>query len=86
MNQLTVRGFEPQLANVLQRMVKEEHISLNQAALRLMRKGAGLTAKQPDNCIGDQLDHFIGDWSDEEANALEQSTADLRAIDDEMWR
>lgn len=86
MDQLTVRGFEPTLAHILQRMVKEEHISLNQAALRLMRKGAGLATKQADNSIGNQLDQFIGDWSDEEAEALDQSVASLRTVDDELWR
>ena len=85
MEQLTVRGFEPQLAEILKRISREEHVSLNQAALRLMRKGAGIQSKK-ETGIGDQLDEFIGSWSAQEADALNQQTKQLRTIDDEIWQ
>ena len=85
MEQLTVRGFEPQLAEILKRISHEEHVSLNQAALRLMRKGAGIQAKKEIG-IGHQLDEFIGSWSDKEAEAFDQQVAALRTIDDEIWQ
>nr|CAA6811949.1 MAG: Unknown protein [uncultured Thiotrichaceae bacterium] len=85
MEQLTVRGFEPQLAKILKRISHEEQVSLNQAALRLMRKGAGLQAKQENN-IGNQLDEFIGSWSDKEAEAFNEQADQLRTIDKEMWK
>ena len=43
MNQLTVRGFDDELSAIMRRLAKQEGISLNQAALRLLRKGAGIT-------------------------------------------
>ena len=85
MEQLTVRGFEPQLAEILKHISQEERISLSQAALRLMRKGAGLQAKK-DAGIGSQLDEFIGSWSAEEAESFEKQVRQLRTIDDEIWQ
>ena len=43
MNQLTVRGFDDDLSASVRRLAKREGISLNQAALKLLRRGAGLT-------------------------------------------
>ena len=42
MNQLILSGFDEELAGKIQRVANQEGISLNQAALRLMRFGAGL--------------------------------------------
>ena len=57
MKQLTVRGFDDELSASLRRLAKSEGISLNQAALRLLRKGAGLTdSKGNPNVVGHSLD------------------------------
>ena len=64
MNQLTVRGFDDELSASLRSLAKSEGISLNQAALRLLRKGAGLTdSKGNPNAVGHSLDDFFGVWS-----------------------
>ena len=49
MKQLTVRGLDEELSERVRRLAEHEHISLNQAALRLLRKGAGLPASSPSN-------------------------------------
>lgn len=85
MEQLTVRGFEPQLAEILKRIAQEEQVSLSQAALRLMRKGAGIQTKKSTG-IGNQLDKFIGSWSAEEADLFDKHTGRLRTIDEELWQ
>ena len=43
MHQLTVHGFDDELSAAVRRLAKREGISLNQAALKLLRKGAGLS-------------------------------------------
>ena len=59
MNQLTVRGFDDELNDHLQRLARREGISLNKAALKLLRKGAGLTGDAGDDrTIGSSLDFF----------------------------
>ena len=45
MEQLTVRGFGDDLAERIQRLAIREGKSLNQTVLKLLRKGAGLTAR-----------------------------------------
>ena len=42
LNQITVRGGDDELSACLRRLAKREGLSLNQAALRLLRRGAGL--------------------------------------------
>lgn len=87
MQQLTVRGFDDELSARLRGLARREGISLNQAALRLLRKGAGLTGggRGPDT-VGSSLDDFFGSWTAEEADAVEAAIADFEVIDEEMWR
>ena len=86
MNQLTVRGFDDDLAGHIQRLAKREGISLNRAALKLLRKGAGLAdASRSADLVGSSLDHLIGSWSNEEAAELDQALEDLEAIDEAAW-
>ena len=66
MKQLTVRGFDHELAEHIRRLSKREGISLNQAALKLLRKGAGLSdPTRRADMVGTSLDHLIGTWTDE---------------------
>ena len=55
MRQLTVRGFDDELSSAIQGLAQREGISLNKAALRLLRKGAGLA----DGSEGRQEDWFF---------------------------
>ena len=87
MNQLTVRGFDDELAEHIRRLSKREGISLNQAALKLLRKGAGLAdLKRKVDTVGPSLDHLIGTWTDEEAAEMDQALEELEVIDEADWR
>lgn len=87
MQQLTVRGFDEELSARLRRLARREGTSLNQAALRLLRKGAGLTDDgRGSDTVGSSLDDFFGSWTAEEADAVEAAIADFKVIDEEMWR
>ncbi len=87
MQQLTVRGFDDELSARLRRLARREGISLNQAALRLLRKGAGLTDDgRGSDTVGSSLDDFFGSWTAEEADAVEAAIAEFKVIDEEMWR
>ena len=79
-NQLTVRGFDDELA-------ERDGTSLNQAALKLLRKGAGLAdpAHRPDT-VGSSLDHLIGSWSDDAAAELDAALEEFEVIDEAAWR
>lgn len=87
MNQITVRGFDDVLSARLRRLAKREGISLNQAALKLLRKGAGLAdgAERTDT-IGSSLDHLIGTWTEAEADELDCALKEFETIDEAVWK
>ncbi len=87
MEQLTIRGFEEELVLRIKKLAQNEGISLNQAVLRLLRKGAGLSErKETPDVVGSSLDHFIGTWSTKEAEEIEQAISDFEEIDETMWK
>lgn len=86
MKQLTIRGFNDELTREIQRIAKREGISLNQAVLKLLRKGAGLAEHSRENTIGASLDHLIGTWTAEEAEQVDRALEDFEEIDESMWR
>ena len=86
MNQLTVRGFDDELADRVQQLAKGQGISLNQAALKLLRKGAGLTNSTGDaDTVGSSLDHLIGTWTAAEADEMDSALKEFEVIDESIW-
>ncbi len=71
----------------LRRLARDHDMSLNKAALVLMRRGAGLETRHAKaDVVGDSLDHLMGIWSAEEAAELEAATRDFGRIDESLWR
>ena len=86
MSQLSVR-MDRELARELRALARREGISLNKAALRLLRKAAGLDQPaKPSNAIGDALDDLIGTWSTADARAMRRALKSFEKIDAELWR
>ncbi len=87
MSQLTIRGFEGELEQRLRQLARERGISLNRAALLLMRRGAGLESEtRGPGGIGAALDRFVGCWSAEQEKELLAAIEPLEQIDPELWR
>ena len=57
MEQLTVRGLGDELARAIQRLANRDGTSLNRAAVKLLRQGAGLNDGQGPDTVGSSLDH-----------------------------
>jgi len=87
MKQLSLRGFDDELEKRIRETARREGISLNRAALLLLRKGAGIerSGKQV-TVVGDSLDHLIGQWSSEEAGEFLESIKPLEQIDRSFWQ
>jgi hypothetical protein len=85
MQQLTIRGFDLELLHCLKGLAQREGLSLNQAAIRLMRLGAGLENGQPSFQIGEAIERYSGVWTSEEAREFENNTACFNEIDHEIW-
>ncbi len=87
MNQLTLSGFDEELAGRIRHLANQEGLSLSQAALRLLRLGAGLDQpKDTDGTVGSSLDHLIGTWTAEEAAEVNNALKDFEQIDESMWK
>lgn len=87
MKQLTVRGFDEELESRLERVARERGLSLNKAALLLMRRGAGLTDEgQEVETVGPSLDEFVGSWESQREREVLDAVEVFEQIDDELWR
>ena len=87
MNQITVRGFDDELSATLRRLAQREGISLNQAALRLLRKGAGQAdGSARADTVGASLDHLIGTWTQADADEIDAALEEFETIDEAAWK
>lgn len=87
MRQLTLRGFDKELERRLREVARTRGVSLNQAALILLREGAGLLEpRRPARVVGDTLDPLIGSWSAEEEAEFLKALAVFETVDPSLWR
>ena len=85
MKQLTVRGFGDELSQAIRRLANRDGTSLNRAAVKLMRRGAGLDDGQGPDTVGSSLDDLIGTWSGAEADEMERALRHFETIDEAAW-
>jgi len=86
LKQLTLRGFDKELERRLRHEAQVDGVSLNRAALKLIRRGAGLDSAVPSNAVGSGLDHLIGTWSEFDERSLRNATAVFERVDEDFWR
>ena len=86
MNQLTLRGFDDDLSERLQALAEKEHLSLNKAALKLLRQATGLdVVEPPQKRVGSALDEFIGCWTPNEAKDFNRQVKVFEQVDPDLW-
>ena len=82
-----MRGFDKDLERRLRDVAKTRGVSLNQAALILLREGADLEVpRRRADVVGDSLDHLIGSWSEAEESEFLQAIGGLEEVDPSLWR
>ena len=87
MNQLSLRGFDKELTRRIRELARREGISLNKAALLLMRRGAGIGEDpNPDAAIGSALDEFIDTWSAADEKRFLKSIEPFETVDEDLWK
>ena len=87
MRQLTILNLADDLDACVRRLAEVEGISHDEAALKLLRKGAGLADfSKPSGPVGNSLDHLFGIWTEEEAADFDASVAVFEVIDEEAWK
>ncbi len=87
MDDLSLHGFDKELERRLTEIARREGVSLNGAALRLLRRGAGLLeAGAPSEAVGNALDGFIGRWSETDERNVLASIAAFEIVDEALWK
>jgi hypothetical protein len=86
MTQLTVRGFDKVLARRIRDVAKARGLSLNQAAVLLLRQGAGLAPAEASARVGDSMKTLIGSWSRAEEAEFRRAVRPLEKIDATFWK
>ena len=84
MTTMTLRGIDDNLAGSLKAMAKQEGVSLNALALRLMREAAGID-KRKRTAAHHDLDSLAGTWSAEDEAAFSAATQGLETVDEGLW-
>jgi hypothetical protein len=84
--QLTLRGLDAELERRIRDVARRDNLSLNQAALALLRQGAGLRSEKSADIVGDSLDAFIGRWTKAEADQFDEFMKDFEQIDASLWQ
>ena len=84
--QLTIRGIDSDLSAALGTVADRDGISLSKAALKLLRKGAGLAGAPPTDTAA-SLGRFVGAMTAEDAEAVDAAVEDAFGhIDASKWR
>jgi hypothetical protein len=84
--QLTLRGFDEELATRIRGAARERGVSLNRAALALLRKGAGLGPPgDRGDVVGTALDHLVGTWTAQDEREIRTALRWTEVIDPELW-
>jgi len=85
MTTMTLRGIDENLASTLKALARNQGVSLNTLALRLIREATGVD-KRKRTLAHHDLDTLAGTWSEEDEVAFHVATRSLETIDEDMWK
>ncbi len=83
MKQITIRQIPVAVVRALEAVAKETGDSLNRAAIKVLKKGLGLTGgrrKKRD------LSRLAGAWTKEQAEEFARTQREFGSIDRELWK
>ena len=84
MTTMSIRGIDDEVLGRLKQQAAHERTSLNSLVLRLLQ-GDGAQKIQKAQKF-DDLDSLAGTWSDDDAQAFMQATADFDELDPALWK
>lgn len=85
MTTMTLRGIDEPLAQTLKELARNQGVSLNALALRLIREASGID-KRKRTAVHYDLDMLAGTWCKEDEVAFQAATSSLETADEEMWK
>ena len=85
MTTMTLRGIDETLAQTLKELARNQGISLNALALRLIREATGID-KRKRTIVYSDLDTLAGTWCKEDEESFQAAIHALETVDEEMWK
>ena len=85
-NQVTLRDLDPRVLAEIQRLAHAEGLSINKAAAKMLKVGAGIQDAPASRLIGKAVDRFVGSLSTAQAGKLTQSLRSVERVDEELWK
>ena len=86
MKAITLRNLPPDVARTVQQRAKQKKTSANKTVIELLEESAGNKGKKKTSVRYHDLDHLVGTWTKEEADAFDKLIAEQRTIDPELWK
>jgi hypothetical protein len=86
MKAITLRNLPPDVARTVQQRAKQKKTSVNKAVIELLEESAGSKGKKKSPVRYHDLDHLVGTWTKEEADAFDKLIAEQRTIDPKLWK
>ena len=86
MKAITLRNLPPEVARTVQQRAKQKKTSVNKAVIELLEESAGGKAKKNAPVRYHDLDHLVGTWTKEEADAFDKIVRSFRTIDPDLWK
>ena len=86
MKTITLRNLPPDVARTVQQRAKQKKTSVNKAVIELLEESAGGKVKKKAPIRYQDLDHLVGTWTKEEADAFDKIVRSFRTIDPDLWK
>jgi hypothetical protein len=81
MQQITIRGLEPQIEQAIRAIAKSSHKSINQVIKEIIYKEFN-ESRPP----AESLKKLAGSWTAKDAMEFERSIETCEQIDEDMWK
>ena len=86
MKAITLRNLPLDVARTVQQRAKQKKTSVNTAVIELLEESTGGKAKKKSPVRYHDLDHLVGTWTKEEADAFDKIVRSFRTIDPDLWK
>jgi len=86
MKAITLRKLPPDVSGAIERSAREQGLSLNRAAIRLMEKALGKGPAPKKAVVRHDLDFLFGSMTKGDAKKFDASVRRQRRIESGMWK
>ncbi len=86
MKVITLRNLSPELAAKLRQKSEQTGRSLAKTVVSLLEERLGIGSAQRRMDADDDLEALAGSWSPDQADDFDQTLAEQRAVDPDLWQ